>query len=109
MNYLIVHIKLHRLGQLKRKIMIKAFKNNVLMRRLDQEKTVKPDSLILAPDNQINKNIRCEVLSVGKGLTIAGKRIKLGVKPGDIVIVRQWSGTQVMPLEDKSLIIDKID
>lgn len=72
---------------------IKAYGAFVLIERLPVERKSKGGSEL--PENQASKNLSCKVLSVGSGEWIGETKVHSGLKPGDIIGVRQYDGRVV--------------
>lgn len=66
----------------------------VLVKRLEPESKVSPDSKLILPGVQNYKNRRCEVLAVHSGKKFDGGKVIVGcsVKPGDLVEVIVFDG-----------------
>lgn len=76
----------------------------VLLRRLPVPQTT--TSGLHLPEAQVTKNMRCEVLKVGSGEWVNGRHYESGLKPGDIVITRQWEGHHFDSTTKELLLID---
>ena len=73
--------------------MIKPLGNRVLIKMKEGEETTK-SGIILAGNAQEKPQI-AEVIEVGPGEVIDGKKEEMLVKKGDNVIVSKYSGTEV--------------
>ena len=73
--------------------MIKPLGSRVLIKMKEGEETTK-SGIILAGSAQEKPQI-AEVIEVGEGQIIDGKKEEIFVKKGDNVIVSKYSGTQV--------------
>jgi len=68
--------------------------DRVLLKRLEQKKTVKGG--IIIPDTAKEKPQEAEIIAVGKGrVSEDGNVIPLEVKEGDKVLIGKFSGTEV--------------
>lgn len=76
---------------------LKPFPPYVLVRRLDPESKISPDSKLILPDTQNFKNRRCEVIAVHGGHKFPHKEYKVpcAVKPGDLVEVVIFDGDPI--------------
>ena len=81
---------------------IKPLGDRVVVKVLEKEETTK--SGIVLPDAAKEKPQEGEVLAVGSGELIEGKRIPLEVKVGDRVIFSKYAGTEVK-MDDKEYLI----
>ena len=73
--------------------MIKPLSDRVLIKMKEKEETTK-SGIILASTAQEKPQV-AEVIEVGSGRMIDGKREEMEVKKGDNVIVSKYSGTEV--------------
>ena len=73
--------------------MIKPLSDRVLIKMKESEETTK-SGIILATTAQEKPQI-AEVLEVGPGKMIDGKREEMTVKKGDNVVVSKYGGTEV--------------
>ena len=73
--------------------MIKPLSDRVLVKMKESEETTK-SGIILASSAQEKPQI-AEVIEVGPGRLIDGKREEMEVKKGDNVIVSKYAGTEV--------------
>lgn len=81
---------------------IKPLGDRVVVKVLEKEETTK--SGIVLPEAAKEKPQEGEVLAVGSGELIEGKRIPLEVKVGDRVIYSKYAGTEVK-MDDKEYLI----
>ena len=72
---------------------LEAYGPFILIERLPVERKTKGGTDL--PEEQASKNLRCRVLSVGKGEIVGETKIHSGLKPGDIVSVRTYDGRQI--------------
>jgi co-chaperonin GroES (HSP10) len=81
---------------------VKPIGKNVLLKRHTSNAD---DTLIITPDNRIEKNLKCTVLAVNPGtyIPVMGTRVQRQAKVGDVVLVRQWRGILLNP-QDQSVI-----
>lgn len=84
--------------------MIKPLADRVLVKMKESEETTK-SGIILASSAQEKPQI-AEVIEVGAGRLIDGKREEMEVKKGDNVVVSKYGGTEVK-YEGKEYIILK--
>ena len=84
--------------------MIKPLSDRVLIKMKEKEETTK-SGIILAGNAQEKPQI-AEVLEVGPGEVIDGKRQEMLVKKGDKVVVNKYAGTEIK-YEGQNLIIVK--
>jgi chaperonin GroES len=68
-------------------------RDRVLVRRLEADEQ-KVGSIII-PDSAKEKPQQAEVIAVGSGRVLDGRREPLSVKAGDKVLVGKWSGADV--------------
>ncbi len=77
------------------KMKITPIKENIVVKRLDDEAEKKIGSIII-PDAAKEKPLTAEVIAVGSGRTLKdGKKVPLEVKVGDKVLVGKYSGSEV--------------
>ncbi|HOO13447.1 MAG TPA: co-chaperone GroES [Bacillota bacterium] len=81
---------------------IKPLGDRVVVKVLEKEETTK--SGIVLPEAAKEKPQEGEVLAVGSGELVEGKRIPLEVKVGDRVIYSKYAGTEVK-MDDKEYLI----
>ena len=84
--------------------MIKPLADRVLIKMKEREETTK-SGIILATTAQEKPQI-AEVIEVGPGKMVDGKREEMSVKKGDNVVVSGYTGTEVK-YESKEYIILK--
>lgn len=74
--------------------MFKPLNDHVLVQRLEQE-TVSKGGIII-PDTAKEKPTKARIIAIGSGkLDKNGKRLEMGVKPGEIVLFGKYSGSEV--------------
>jgi chaperonin GroES len=84
---------------------IKPIKDNIVVKRLEDEEEKKIGSIII-PDSAKEKPLTAEVIAVGSGRTLKdGKKVPLEVKVGDKVLVGKYSGSEVKLDGDELLIL----
>ena len=88
----------------KKKINIRPLADRVLVRRLDEEDEQVVGGIII-PDTAKEKPQEAEVIAVGAGGLVDGKRVPLEVKAGDKVLIGKYSGTEVKIEGEEYLII----
>ena len=87
---------------------VKPLGDRVLVRPEDEEEQVKGG--IIIPDTAKEKPQRGKVVAVGDGKTDdSGKKIKLSVKPGNVVLYGKYSGTEVRLDDEDHLIMPEGD
>jgi chaperonin GroES len=87
---------------------IKPIKDNIVVRRLEEDAEKKIGSIII-PDSAKEKPLTAEVIAVGSGKTLKdGKKVPLEVKVGDRVLVGKYSGSEVK-LDGKEYLILRED
>ena len=86
---------------------IKPLGDKVVVKVLEKEETTK--SGIVLPEAAKEKPQEGEVLAVGSGELIEGKRIPLEVKVGDRVIYSKYAGTEVKMDDQEYLILRQSD
>lgn len=94
--------------QTAKKTALKPLGNRVLIKREEQEDTVKGG--ILLPDSAKKKQETGKVIAVGPGkMSKEGKREDIPVKVGDIVLMNKYSGQEVTIDEEIFIILDSDD
>jgi chaperonin GroES len=102
---LIIQIKNHNL---RRVIMnIKPLGDRVVIKVVEVEETTK--SGIVLPGTAKEKPLQGEILAVGSGEMVDGKKIPLEVAVGDRVIYSKYAGTEVKMDGNEYLIIRQSD
>ncbi|HZX46953.1 MAG TPA: co-chaperone GroES [Clostridia bacterium] len=86
---------------------IKPLGDRVVVKVLEKEETTK--SGIVLPEAAKEKPQEGEVLAVGSGELVEGKRIPLEVKVGDRVIYSKYAGTEVKMDDQEYLILRQSD
>ena len=79
--------------------MLKPLGDRVLVKRLESEETTK-SGIILTGKSQV-----AEVLKVGPGGEVEGKKVEMVVKEGDKVILNQYAGTEIKYEGEEYLIV----
>lgn len=88
----------------KSKVSLRMLYDNVLVLPLTEDDV---SSLIALPDSAKKKSTKGEIVAVGPGLRNAsGDLMNLTVKSGDVVLYRQWAGTEV-EIDGKKFMIMK--
>jgi len=59
------------------------------------QEDAKTKSGIYLPDSAKEKPKQAKVLAVGEGKIVDGKRQTPSVKPGDMVLVKEWGGDEI--------------
>ncbi|MBS0634602.1 MAG: co-chaperone GroES [Verrucomicrobia bacterium] len=89
------------------KTTIRPLGNRVLLRRLEQQETLKGG--IIMPDSAKKKQESAEVIAVGAGKKDKdGKLMAMPVAVGDIVMLDKYSGQEVT-LDDQEYVIVRAD
>ena len=83
--------------------MLKPLGDRVLVKRLESEETTK-SGIILTGKSQEESQV-AEVLKVGPGGEVEGKKVEMVVKEGDKVILNQYAGTEIKYEEEEYLIV----
>lgn len=86
---------------------IKPLGDRVVIKVLEGEETTK--SGIVLPGTAKEKPMQGEVLAIGSGEIIDGKKVPLEVKVGDKVIYSKYSGSEVKMDGNEYLIIRQSD
>ena len=87
--------------------MIKPLADRVLIKMKESEETTK-SGIILATTAQEKPQI-AEVIEVGPGKMLDGKREKMSVKKGDNVVVSKYTGTEVKYEGEEYIILTEED
>ena len=87
--------------------MIKPLSDRVLVKMKESEETTK-SGIILASTAK-EKPQMAEVIEVGPGKIIDGKREKMEVKKGDTVVVSKYAGTEVKYEGEEYIILREED
>ncbi len=83
--------------------MIKPLSDRVLIKMKEKEETTE-SGIILATTSKEKQQI-AEVIEVGPGKIVDGKREEMTVKKGDNVIVGKYAGTEVKYKEEEYVIV----
>ncbi len=83
--------------------MLKPLGDKVLVKRLESEETTK-SGIILTGKSQEKSQV-AEVLKVGSGGEVEGKKVEMVVKEGDKVILNQYAGTEIKYEGEEYLIV----
>ncbi|HWR60898.1 MAG TPA: co-chaperone GroES [Clostridia bacterium] len=86
---------------------IKPLGDRVIIKVIESEETTK--SGIVLPGTAKEKPMQGEVLAVGSGEMVDGKKIPLELKVGDKVIYSKYSGTEVKMDGNEYLIVRQSD
>lgn len=86
---------------------IKPLGDRVVIKVMESEETTK--SGIVLPGTAKEKPMQGEVLAVGSGEIVDGKKVELEVKVGDKVIYSKYAGTEVKMDGNEYLIIRQSD
>lgn len=89
------------------KVKLRPLGNRVLVRRLEQEETLKGG--IIVPDTAKKKQESAEVIAIGTGKKDKdGKIIPMPVAVGDIIMMDKYSGQEVT-VDDEEYVIVRAD
>ncbi|OGO79279.1 MAG: co-chaperone GroES [Clostridiales bacterium GWB2_37_7] len=86
---------------------IKPLGDRVVLKVVESEETTK--SGIVLPGTAKEKPMQGEILAVGSGEIVEGKKVPLEVKVGDRVIYSKYAGTEVKMDGNEYLIIRQSD
>ncbi|HYE84288.1 MAG TPA: co-chaperone GroES [Clostridia bacterium] len=86
---------------------IKPLGDRVIIRVIESEETTK--SGIVLPGTAKEKPMQGEVLAVGSGEMVDGKKVPLELKVGDKVIYSKYAGTEVKMDGNEYLIVRQSD
>lgn len=86
---------------------IKPLGDRIIIRVIESEETTK--SGIVLPGTAKEKPMQGEVLAVGSGEMVDGKKIPLELKVGDKVIYSKYAGTEVKMDGNEYLIVRQSD
>lgn len=86
---------------------IKPLGDRVVIKVVESEETTK--SGIVLPGTAKEKPMQGEILAVGSGEIVEGKKVPLEVKVGDRVIYSKYAGTEVKMDGNEYLIIRQSD
>src|SRR3970040_939371 len=82
--------------------------DRVVVRRLEED--TKTAGGIIIPDTAKEKPMQGEVIAVGPGgRDESGKLIPIELRPGDLLLVGKWSGTDVKLNGEELLIVKESD
>lgn len=96
-----------QMKEVKMKTKFHPLGNRVLVKRLEQEETLKGG--ILLPDTAKKKQEQAVVMAMGTGKKDKnGQLIPMPVKIGDIILMEKYSGQEVK-LDDEDFVILKSD
>lgn len=87
--------------------MIKPLQDRVVIKMIENEETTK-SGLILSSGSKEKPQI-AEIVEVGPGGEIDGKKVTMYVKKGDRVIVSKYAGTEVKYDEQEYIIVKQDD
>ena len=87
--------------------MIKPLQDRVLIKMIENEETTK-SGIILSSGAKEKPQI-AEIIEVGPGIEVDGKKIQMNVKKGDKVIVSKYSGTEVKYEGEEYIILKQDD
>ena len=84
---------------------IKPLKDNVVVKRLEDDEEKKVGSIII-PDSAKEKPLTAQVIAVGSGKILKdGTRAALEVKVGDNVLIGKYAGSEVKVDDEEYLIL----
>ena len=87
--------------------MIKPLSDRVLVKMQESEETTK--SGIILASSAIEKPQIAEVIEVGPGKMVEGKREEMNVKKGDKVVISKYAGTEVKYNGEEYIIVKEED
>ncbi len=87
--------------------MIKPLADRVLIKMIEGEETTK-SGIILSSGSKEKPQI-AEVLAVGEGQIIDGKKEEMYIKKGDKVVVSKYSGTEIKYEGEDYIIVKQSD
>ena len=83
--------------------MIKPLSDRVLLKMVEPEEKTKSGIILSANDKE--KPEFAEVVAVGDGVILEGKKIEMVVKPKDRVIISKYAGTEVKYAGENYIIV----
>lgn len=86
---------------------IKPLGDRIVIKVLEKEEKTKGG--IVLPDTAKEKPQKGEVLAVGSGEIIEGKKVPLEVKVGDKIIFSKYAGTEIKLDDEEYLILRQSD
>lgn len=86
---------------------IRPLGDRIVVKIIERQETTK--SGIVLPDTAKEKPQEGEVLAVGSGEMVDGKRVPLEVKVGDRVIYSKYAGTEIKVDDEEYLILRQSD
>jgi len=86
---------------------IKPLGDRIVIKVLEKEEKTKGG--IVLPDTAKEKPQKGEVLAVGSGEIIDGKKVELEVKVGDKIIFSKYAGTEIKLDDEEYLILRQSD
>lgn len=86
---------------------IKPLGDRIVIKVLEKEEKTKGG--IVLPDTAKEKPQKGEVLAVGSGEIIDGKKVELEVKVGDQIIFSKYAGTEIKLDDEEYLILRQND
>lgn len=94
--------------QTKKKIHLQPLGNRVLVKRLEQEETLKGG--IILPDTAKKKQEIAIVIAIGKGkISEEGKTLPMPVKVGDKILMDKYSGQEVTIDQEEYVVLKSDD
>ena len=87
--------------------MLKPLNDRVVLKMTEAEE--KTESGIILSSGSKEKPQIAEVVEVGPGIEIDGKKIKMYVKKGDKVVINKYSGTEVKYKGEDYIIVKQED
>ena len=86
---------------------LKPVEDRVIVKYFETED--KTASGIVLPESSKEKTQQAEVIAVGDGKVVDGKKVPVQVKPGDRVIYGKYTGTEIKYEGEKYLVINADD
>lgn len=87
--------------------MIKPLQDRVILKMIENEETTK-SGIILSSGAKEKPQI-AEIIEVGPGIEVDGKKVEMYVKKGDKVIVSKYAGTEVKYDAQEYIIVKQDD
>ena len=89
------------------KIKLQPLGDRVLVKQAEEKEQIKGG--IIIPDTAKEKSQEAEVVAVGTGKTVDGKKVDFEVKVGDHVLISMYGGTEVKLGEDTYMLLREDD
>jgi chaperonin GroES len=89
--------------------MLKPLNDYVVLAKAEAEKETKTSSGIILKADQDDRQVKAQILAVGPGVWVEGKRQALSVEVGQTVVFKSYSSTEVKLGEDTYLLVKESD